>query len=167
MTRCRIVLSNNGSTDSVCYGTRTKSNRIYTFCGCAITDSYRMGTRCRGADARSQSIIAGSTLIFVVGIRIWFDRFYTVIMDAAAAGSASATAVIDQIDHLFQLGHVDSICIILAGCHIGDLTGLLCSLSSCRIIPVRCTAYGNRSKSRIPDWVFCGTIGIAVSNSFC
>ena len=66
-----------------------------------------------------------------------------------------------------QLGHVDCIRIFFTGCHIGNLAGLLCSLSSCRIIPVRCTAHGNRSKSRIPDWVFCGTVGIAVSNSFC
>ena len=105
MARRRIVLSNRSSTFSFRFGVGTESNgvlidclgivadgyRLGTDCLGTVADGYRLGTDCRGADARSQSIIAGSTLIFVVGIRIWFDRFHAVIVDATAAGSASAT----------------------------------------------------------------------------
>lgn len=61
-----------------------------------------MSTRCRSTDPCSQSIIAGSSPIVIVGICTRVDRFDAVIVDAAAAGAA--TAIVDQIDYLFQLG---------------------------------------------------------------
>ena len=91
MARRRIVLPNSGSPNSIGLGIDTESNGVLSDCLGPVTNSYRMGTSGRGADARSQGIIAGSTLIIVVGIRIWFDRFHAVIVDATAAGSASAT----------------------------------------------------------------------------
>ena len=73
-------------------------------------------------------------------------------MDAAATGSASSTAVIDQIDHLFQLGHVDGIRIFHPGCYIGDLAGLLIIVDIFRPVPdiMFRRTYGNGCQSGIP-----------------
>ena len=97
MAQRRIVLSNSGGTDSICFGVGTESNGVLTDCLGIVADSYRLGTDCRGADARSQSIIAGSTLIFVVGIRIWFDRMYTVIMNTTTC--TTAASISNQVDN--------------------------------------------------------------------
>ena len=56
-------------------------------------------------------------------------------MDSAAASTATA-AIVDQIDYLFQLGHVDRIRVFFPGCHIGDLAGLLADIL--RPIPACC-----------------------------
>ena len=53
-------------------------------------------------------------------------------MDTAAAGAA--TAIVDQIDHLFQLGHVHRIRVFFPGCHVGDLASLL--TDSLRAVPM-------------------------------
>ena len=127
-----------------------------------------MSTRCRSTDPCSQSIIAGSSPIVIVGICTRVDRFDAVIVDTAAAGSASSTAVIDQIDHLFQLGHVDGIRIFLPGCYIGDLAGLLSIVDIFRPIPdiMFRRTYGNGCQSGIPHRIFGGTAAVPMSNAF-
>ena len=126
--------------------------RAYTIRFGSGTDGYGIFARCRGTDARSQGIIAGSSPIVIVSICTQVDRFDAVIVDAATTGSASSTAVIDQIDHLFQLGHVDGIRIFLPGCYIGDLAGLLIIMDIFRPVPdiMFRRTYGNGCQSGIP-----------------
>ena len=123
------------------------------------TDSYGIFARCRGTDPRSQGVTPGGTGIVVVAIGGRIYRVYAVIVDTAAAGSASP-AIVDQINHLFQLGHVDGIRIFFPGGYIGNLAGLLSIVDIFRSIPdimVRRT-YGNSGQSRIPHRIGTGIV---------
>ena len=116
-------------------GILTNDCRTFSFCSSTSTDGNGIFSFCRSTDPRSQGIIPLGACIVIVGIVDCIYGVHAVIVDSAAAGTATA-AIVDQIDHLFQLGHVDRIRVFFPGCHVGDLTGLPCSLSSCRIIPV-------------------------------
>ena len=123
-----------------------------------------MSPRCRSTDTGSQGIIAGSSPIVIVGICTRVDRFDAVIVDSTAAGTATA-AIVDQINHLFQLGHVDRIRVFFPGCHVGNLAGLLGIVDIFRPVPdimVRRT-HRNRCQSGIPHRIRAGIVGVVIA----
>ena len=119
---------------SFCLGILTNDCRTFSFCSSTSTDGNGIFSFCRSTDTGSQGIIAGSSPIVIVGICTRVDRFDAVIVDTAAAGTATA-AIVNQIDHLFQLGHVHRIRVFFPGCHVSDLAGLLGIVDIFRPVP--------------------------------